>query len=60
MTYCRYLAIDETDRMSEKGHFDELQKLLEMIGSESKNCRQNFVLSATLSLVHKPPAYKKG
>ena len=54
------MAIDETDRMSEKGHFDELQKLLEMIGSESKNCRQNFVLSATLSLVHKPPAYKKG
>ena len=53
----RYLAIDETDRMSEKGHFEELQKLLEMMSAEGKGVRQNFIMSATLSLVHKPPAY---
>ena len=46
--------------MGEKGHFEELQKLLEMIRAESTGSRQNFVMSATLSLVHKPPAYSKG
>jgi len=46
--------------MGEKGHFEELQKLLEMIQAESTGSRQNFVMSATLSLVHKPPAYSKG
>ena len=25
-----YLAIDETDRMTEKGHFEELTRLLEL------------------------------
>ena len=43
--------------MSEKGHFEELQKLLEMMSAEGKGARQNFIMSATLSLVHKPPAY---
>lgn len=56
----RYLAIDETDRMGEKGHFEELQKLLEMIRADGVGRRQNFVMSATLGLVHKPPAYSKG
>jgi len=57
----RYLAIDETDRMGEKGHFEELQKLLEMVRAESKERnRQHFVMSATLSLVHRPPTYNKG
>jgi len=27
----RFLAIDETDRMIEKGHFEELEKLLKLI-----------------------------
>ena len=60
-TAYRYLAIDETDRMGEKGHFEELQKLLEMVRAESKEGnRQHFVMSATLSLVHRPPTYNKG
>ena len=55
----RYLAIDETDRMSEKGHFAELEKILEVVqGGEGK--KQKFVMSATLSLVHRAPFYKKG
>jgi len=57
----RYLAIDETDRMVEKGHFEEMQQLLEMInesGNEGhKAKRQTFVFSATLSMVHELPAY---
>ena len=37
----RYLAIDETDRMLEKGHFEELHKLLEMINSNKPhNCKK--------------------
>jgi ATP-dependent RNA helicase DDX24/MAK5 len=62
VTNLRYLAIDETDRMLEKGHFDELRKLLEMINknkSKSGTRRQNFVLSATLSLVHDLPTHLK-
>jgi len=46
--------------MGEKGHFDELQKLLEMMRAEGTGSRQNFVMSATLSFVHKPPTYNKG
>lgn len=61
----RYLAIDETDRMVEKGHFEELQNLLELINEDAarKKKRQTFVFSATLSLVHEMPkhlAQKKG
>ena len=57
-----YLAIDETDRMIEKGHFEEMQKLLEVINNpESKNKgRQTFVFSATLSLVHDLPKHLSG
>ena len=29
----RYLAIDETDRMMEKGHFQELHNILEKINA---------------------------
>ena len=56
-----YLAIDETDRMVEKGHFEELQKLLEMMNDpNTKNKRrQTFIMSATLSMVHKPPQHLK-
>ncbi len=56
----RYLAIDETDRMSEKGHFEELEKILETIRTDDDPKRQTFVMSATLSLVHRPPAHAKG
>lgn len=55
----RYLAIDETDRMLEKGHFEELHSIIELMNSDKKKVaqRQNFVFSATLSLVHETPDY---
>ncbi|CAK9801225.1 ATP-dependent RNA helicase DDX24 [Anthophora quadrimaculata] len=55
----RYLAIDETDRMLEKGHFQELQQLLEKINTnkEMLEKRQTFVFSATLTMVHDVPDY---
>lgn len=55
----RYLAIDETDRMLEKGHFQELHDLLEKINANSAKVqkRQTFVFSATLTLVHDLPDY---
>ena len=31
MTHLRFLAVDETDRMVEKGHFDELEKILKLL-----------------------------
>ncbi|KAJ4435535.1 hypothetical protein ANN_18151, partial [Periplaneta americana] len=55
------LAIDETDRMLEKGHFQELHSLLELLNVDEskKRRRQNFVFSATLTLVHDIPKYLK-
>ncbi|XP_076066593.1 ATP-dependent RNA helicase DDX24 [Oratosquilla oratoria] len=57
VTSIRYLAIDETDRMVERGHFRELQDLLELINSseKAKTKRQTFVFSATLTTVHEAP-----
>jgi len=47
----RFLAIDETDRMIEKGHFEELEKILELINRDHSNQPiQKFVFSATLLL----------
>lgn len=55
----KYLAIDETDRMVEKGHFEELHQLLELINANEalKAKRQTFVFSATLALVHEAPKH---
>ncbi|KAL3869498.1 hypothetical protein ACJMK2_042172 [Sinanodonta woodiana] len=49
----RYLVVDEADRMEEKGHFEELSKLLELINVDEKKRkqRQTFVFSATLTMV---------
>ncbi|KAJ8925473.1 hypothetical protein NQ315_009307 [Exocentrus adspersus] len=57
----RYLAIDETDRMLERGHFQELHDLLERINLDEsrRKRRQNFVFSATLTLVHELPRHLK-
>ncbi|XP_023304092.2 ATP-dependent RNA helicase DDX24 [Lucilia cuprina] len=54
-----FLAIDETDRMVEKGHFEELRTLLRVINEneEKKQSRQNFIFSATLTLVHDLPEH---
>ncbi|XP_075238375.1 ATP-dependent RNA helicase DDX24 isoform X2 [Lycorma delicatula] len=53
----RYLVIDEADRMTEVNHFPEFRSLLERLNANPvyKKQRQNFVFSATLSLVHEPP-----
>ena len=55
----RYLAMDETDRMVEKGHFEELQKILGEFSTSTDSRRQTFIMSTTLSLVHKPPQHAK-
>ncbi|KAL0128779.1 hypothetical protein PUN28_003878 [Cardiocondyla obscurior] len=59
MEFVRYLAIDETDRMMEKGHFQELHDLLEKINANpmKREKRQLFVFSATLTMVHDIPDY---
>lgn len=45
--------------MLEKGHFQELQELLEKINTNEKKLeeRQTFVFSATLTMVHDIPEY---
>lgn len=56
----KYLVVDETDRMVEKGHFAELEEILKLINaSESSDKRQTFVFSATLTMVHELPQYLK-
>lgn len=46
----KFLVIDEADRMIEKGHFSEMEKILGIVNSEEKTKakRQNFLFSATL------------
>ncbi|XP_071398344.1 ATP-dependent RNA helicase DDX24 [Centroberyx affinis] len=51
------LVIDEADRMVERGHFAELESLLEMLNTVQCNpTRQTFVFSATLTMAHSLPA----
>lgn len=50
----KLLVIDEADRMLEKGHFAELSQILNLINIQNSK-RQNFVFSATLTLVHDTP-----
>ena len=53
------MAIDETDRMLEKGHFQELHSIIEKINVNEFRVkqRQTFVFSATLTMVHDIPDY---
>uniref|UniRef100_A0A8P4K9R6 ATP-dependent RNA helicase n=1 Tax=Dicentrarchus labrax TaxID=13489 RepID=A0A8P4K9R6_DICLA len=52
----RCLVIDEADRMVERGHFAELDSLLEMLNTVHFNpTRQTFVFSATLTMAHDLP-----
>ena len=54
----KHLVIDETDRMIEKGHFGEMENILELLNStESNPNRQTFVFSATLTMLHDLPSY---
>ena len=36
----RYLVIDETDRMIEKGHFTEMEQILETINNEQEQAKR--------------------
>jgi ATP-dependent RNA helicase DDX24/MAK5 len=47
--------------MLEKGHFQELHNLLELLNVDEgkKRQRQNFMFSATLTMVHEAPARLK-
>jgi ATP-dependent RNA helicase DDX24/MAK5 len=53
----RYLVIDEADRMVEKGHFQELTNILNLINTHEnkQRQRQTFVFSATLTFVPTKP-----
>ncbi|KAM7403026.1 hypothetical protein PAMA_003788 [Pampus argenteus] len=52
----RCLVIDEADRMVERGHFAELDSLLEMLNTVHFNpMRQTFVFSATLTMARSLP-----
>jgi ATP-dependent RNA helicase DDX24/MAK5 len=56
----RYFVVDETDRMAEKGHFTELEEILKLINAtDNKSKRQNFVFSATLTMLQDLPSFKK-
>jgi ATP-dependent RNA helicase DDX24/MAK5 len=58
MNDLKFLCIDETDRMIEKGHFAELENILQLVNSnEGSKKRQTFVFSATLTMVHELPDY---
>lgn len=56
-----FLVVDETDRMVEKGHFEELKQILERLNADpiKRVQRQNFIFSATLTLMHELPQYLK-
>ncbi|KAL8573978.1 hypothetical protein ACOMHN_029425 [Nucella lapillus] len=47
-------VLDEADRMIEKGHFEELHKIISLISSTQKR-RQHYIFSATLMLDHAGP-----
>ncbi|XP_058067070.1 ATP-dependent RNA helicase DDX24 [Anopheles bellator] len=57
--HIRFLVIDETDRMLEKGHFEELKQLLELINTneDAKKKRRNYIFSATLTMDHELPEH---
>ncbi|CAJ0579878.1 unnamed protein product, partial [Mesorhabditis spiculigera] len=57
MSMMRALIIDETDRMVEKGHFEELEHILNHVRKSATEKLQTFVFSATLTYVH--PAQKR-
>lgn len=58
VVHIKHLVIDETDRMIEKGHFAELEQILDAVNNEEENSkRQTFVFSATLTMVHELPDY---
>ncbi|KAM3594207.1 uncharacterized protein V6R79_004161 [Siganus canaliculatus] len=56
LRHLKCLVIDEADRMVERGHFAELENLMEMLNTVHFNpTRQTFVFSATLTMAHSLP-----
>lgn len=55
----KHFVVDETDRMVEKGHFAELEEILQLLTSSDNNKRQTFVFSATLTMLHELPDHRK-
>ncbi|XGW17524.1 hypothetical protein V3C99_002263 [Haemonchus contortus] len=46
------LVVDETDRMVEKGHFEEMEDILKCVRKSASDKLQTLVFSATLTYVH--------
>ncbi|XP_072045818.1 ATP-dependent RNA helicase DDX24-like [Amphiura filiformis] len=60
LAHIRYLVIDEADRMVERGHYMELANIMDLLnGSHMQKKRQNFIFSATLTMVHIGPRTQK-
>ncbi len=53
MSNLRFLTIDETDRMIEKGHFEELEKILNLIKKFDCSSFSFFFLSLILLVIIK-------
>ncbi|KAJ1372829.1 hypothetical protein KIN20_035111 [Parelaphostrongylus tenuis] len=51
-TGLRCLVIDETDRMIEKGHFEEMEDILKLVRKSATRKLQTLVFSATLTYVN--------
>ncbi|PVD22884.1 hypothetical protein C0Q70_16143 [Pomacea canaliculata] len=51
------LVVDEADRMVEKGHFEELSKILALVNSDEvkRKTRQTYIFSATLTMEQVQP-----
>ncbi|CAL8290768.1 unnamed protein product [Gadus morhua 'NCC'] len=57
LRHLKCLVIDEADRMVERGHFAELESILEMLSTTYFNPkRQMFVFSATLTMAASVPS----
>ncbi|CAL8286726.1 unnamed protein product [Lota lota] len=57
LRHLKCLVIDEADRMVERGHFAELESILEMLSTTYFNPkRQMFVFSATLTMAPSVPS----
>ncbi|VDK86056.1 unnamed protein product [Litomosoides sigmodontis] len=54
------LVVDETDRMIEKGHFEDLLHILDTIKRNANKKLQTFVFSATLTYTHPVPEKRDG
>ncbi|PJF16973.1 P-loop containing nucleoside triphosphate hydrolases superfamily protein isoform 2 [Paramicrosporidium saccamoebae] len=49
LSQLQYLVLDEADRLCEKGHFKDLDTILELVHSKPNKARRTFLFSATLS-----------